>query len=159
MFLYHLLFLRGPAYSNDPTRSIYSYQARQPPLLTSLTSIFGHDVDLVRIYLYIYIYYIYFIYVVVFPWFYLVLGQSLGFFTHNLWRIGLFSSICPEDADSLRYIYLSWLLNGFYNGVLLPGTVLNPLAAIPWIAELHVFTAGPVDQPLPVACQFYLWRH
>ena len=84
MFLYHLLFLRGPAYSNDPTRSIYSYQARQPPLLTSLTSIFGHDVDLVRIYLYIHIYYIYFIYVVVFPWFYLVLGQSLGFFTHNL---------------------------------------------------------------------------
>ena len=49
------------------------------------------------VYIYIlYIYYIYFIYVVLYPWFYLVLGQSLGFFTHNLWRIGLFFLNLPK---------------------------------------------------------------
>ena len=124
-------FSGGLPISNDPSRSIYSYRARQPPFLTSVTSIFGHNVDLVRIYLYI-IYIIYILYM----WFY-ILGfiwslVSLWVSSHTIYEeLASFSSICPKDADSLRYIYLSWLLNGFYNGVPLPGTVLNPLAAIP----------------------------
>ena len=76
----------------------HSYRARQPPFLTSVTSIFGHNVDRIHVYyIYIlYILYILYIYVVVFPWFYLVLGQSLGFFTHNLWRFGLFSQFAQK---------------------------------------------------------------
>jgi hypothetical protein len=83
---YLIIFSGGLPISSDIHLEVFhSYRARQPPFLTSITSIFGHNVDLVFMYIFIYyIYYIYYIYVLVFPWFYLVLGQSLGFFTHNL---------------------------------------------------------------------------
>ena len=88
-------FSGGLPISNDPSWSIYSYRARQPPFLTSVTSIFGRNGSCMYIFIY-YIYYIYFIYVLVSPWFYLVLGQSLGFFTHNSWRFGLFSQFAKK---------------------------------------------------------------
>ena len=112
-------FSGGLPISSDPSRSIFIhsihiFRARQPPFLTSITSIFGHNVDRIHVY-YIYILYIsYILYICVCislvlfdPW------SVSGFLHTQFMKIWPLFSICPKDADSLRYIYLSWLLNGF----------------------------------------------